>query len=209
VSDPARPVPYVGHVQMGMQGDYMTEDQRFAATRPDVLVYESPPLEEDLTVLGPIGVELHVATSGTDSDFVVKVVDVYPNDFPTPEWTGEGVRPANHVRMGGYQQLVRGEPFRGRFRRSLERPEPFAPNAPDVLRFDLPDVAHVFRRGHRVMVQVQSSWFPLTDRNPQTFVDIPRARPEDFRPATQRVFRSKDRPSAIVFRVEVPTVAGR
>lgn len=209
VSDPARPVPYVGHVQMGMQGDYMTEDQRFAATRPDVLAYETPPLEEDLAVLGPIGVELHVATSGTDSDFVVKVIDVYPPDFPTPEWKGEGPRPANHVRMGGYQQLVRGEPFRGKFRRSFERPEPFTPDVPDVLRFELPDVAHVFRRGHRVMVQVQSSWFPLTDRNPQTFLDIPRARPEDFRPATQRVFRSKERPSSIVFRVEAPGAAAR
>ena len=127
VSDPNRPVPYVGHVQMGMQRDYMTEDQRFAATRPDVLVYQTPPLDEDLTVLGPIGVDLHVSTSGTDSDFVVKVIDVYPDDFPTPEWKGPAPEPANRVRMGGYQQLVRGEPFRGKFRKSFEKPEPFVP----------------------------------------------------------------------------------
>jgi putative CocE/NonD family hydrolase len=202
VSDPSRPVPYVGHVQMGMQGDYMTEDQRFAATRPDVLVYRTAPLEEDLTVLGPIAVSLHVSTSGTDADFVVKVIDVYPGDYPTPEWTGPQPRPANHVRMGGYQQLVRGEPFRGRFRRSFEKPEPFVPNQPDEIRFELGDVAHTFRRGHRLMVQVQSSWFPLTDRNPQTFVDIPRARPEDFRAARQRVFRSAERPSSITVLVE-------
>jgi hypothetical protein len=202
VSDPMRPVPYVGHVQMGMQGDYMTEDQRFAATRPDVLVYRSPVLEEDLTVLGPIQVTLHVATSGTDSDFVVKVIDVYPQDLPTPEWNGSGPRPANHVRMGGYQQLVRGEPFRGKFRRSFEKPEPFTPDVPDTIEFELGDVAHTFRRGHRVMVQVQSSWFPLTDRNPQTFVDIPRAAPGDFKPATQRVYRSAARASAVVLLVE-------
>jgi predicted acyl esterase len=106
--------------------------------------------------------------------------------------------------MGGYQQLVRGEPFRGKFRRSFEKPEPFAPNLPDLVSFDLGDVAHCFRRGHRVMVQIQSSWFPLVDRNPQTFVDIPRARPEDFKTATQRVYRSKARPSSITLPVDTP-----
>lgn len=201
LSDPNRPVPYVGHVQMGMQGDYMTEDQRFAARRPDVLVYASPVLDEDLIVLGPISVSLNVSTSGTDSDFVVKVIDVYPNDFPTPQWPGPQPPPANRVRMGGYQQLVRGEPFRGKFRKSLEKPVPFRPGEPDVIEFELGDVAHAFRRGHRVMVQVQSSWFPLIDRNPQTFVDIPRAKMEDFRMATQRVYRSKTRPSNITFSV--------
>jgi len=204
LSDPNHPVPYVGHVQMGMQGDYMTEDQRFAARRPDVLVYSTPVLEEDLTVLGPIRVSLQVSTSGTDSDFVVKVIDVYPGDFPTPEWTGPQPAPANRVRMGGYQQLVRGEPFRGKFRKSFEKPVPFKPGEPDAIEFELGDVAHTFRRGHRVMVQVQSSWFPLTDRNPQTFADIPRARAEDFRSATQRVYRSKARPSSITLPVEMP-----
>jgi hypothetical protein len=187
---------------MGMQGDYMTEDQRFAGKRPDVLVFQTDPLEEDLTILGPISVTLHVATSGTDSDFVVKVIDVYPTTFPQPEWQGPAPRPANYVRMGGYQQLVRGEPFRGKFRKSFEKPEPFVPNQPDVIEFEMPDVAHTFRVGHRLMVQVQSSWFPLTDRNPQTFTDIPRAKPEEFRPATQRVFRSKAWPSSITLLVE-------
>jgi putative CocE/NonD family hydrolase len=202
LSDPNRPVPYVGHVQMGMQADYMTEDQRFAATRPDVLVYMTPPLEHDLTVLGPIGVDLHVATSGTDSDFVVKVIDVFPGDYPTPEWKGAGPAPANRVRMGGYQQLVRGEPFRGKFRQGFEKPVPFVPNQPDRIRFNLPDVAHTFRSGHRLMVQVQSSWFPLTDRNPQVFTDIPKAKPEDFTIATQRVYRSQTRASAITLPAE-------
>ncbi|MBP7777352.1 MAG: CocE/NonD family hydrolase [Acidobacteria bacterium] len=204
LSDPNKPVPYVGHVQMGMQRDYMTEDQRFAATRPDVLVYQTPPLEADLTVLGPIGVDLHVSTSGTDSDFVVKVIDVFPADYPTPEWKGPQPEPANRVRMGGYQQLVRGEPFRGKFRQSFEAPVPFTPNQPDRIRFNLPDVAHTFRRGHRLMVQIQSSWFPLIDRNPQVFTDIPKARPEDFKAATQRVYRSTARASAITLNVEPP-----
>jgi hypothetical protein len=202
LSDPNKPVPYVGHVQMGMQRDYMTEDQRFAATRPDVLVYQTPPLENDLTVLGGIAVDLHVSTSGTDSDFVVKVIDVFPADYPTPEWKGPQPEPANRVRMAGYQQLVRGEPFRGKFRRSFETPVPFVPNQPDRIRFTLPDVAHTFRRGHRLMVQVQSSWFPLVDRNPQVFGDIPKTRPEDFTIATQRVYRSAARPSSITINVE-------
>lgn len=194
VSDPARPVPFVGYVAGGMTSDYMTEDQRFAARRPDVLVYASPALDADLTVAGPIAVDLLVSTSGTDSDFVVKVIDVYPGDYPQPEWpqaaAGQpGVpRPANYVRMGGYQQLVRGEPFRAKFRDGFEKPRPMAPGEPTTIRFELPDVYHVFRRGHRVMVQVQSSWFPLVDRNPQTFVEIPRATAADFRPATQRVY---------------------
>jgi len=204
LSDPNKPVPYVGHVQMGMQRDYMTEDQRFAATRPDVLVYQTSVLDDDLTVLGPIGVDLHVSTSGTDSDFVVKVIDVFPSDYPTPDWKGPQPEPANRVRMGGYQQLVRGEPFRGKFRQSFEKPVPFVPNQPDRIRFDLPDVAHTFRRGHRLMVQIQSSWFPLTDRNPQVFGDIPKTRPEDFQIATQRVYRSAARASAIMLRVERP-----
>jgi putative CocE/NonD family hydrolase len=202
VSDPDRPVPYVGYTQMGMQHDYMTEDQRFAARRPDVLVYATPVLEEDLTVLGPITVNLHVSTSGTDSDFVVKLIDVYPDDYPTPEWECPEPRPANHVRMGGYQQLVRGEPFRGKFRRSLSEPVPFVPGEPDLIAFEMPDIAHTFRGGHRLMIQIQSSWFPLVDRNPQTFVDIPHAEPEDFKKATQRVFRSAEKPSSITVLVE-------
>ena len=194
VSDPNRPVPYLAHVSLAVRGDYMTEDQRFAATRPDVLVFKTEPLEEDVTWTGPIGVELKVSTSGTDSDFVVKVIDVFPGDYPDfnspPPAPGAAppVEPANSIKMGGYQQLVRGEPFRGKYRKSIEKAEPFVPGQPDFIKFDLPDVAHTFRRGHRIMVQIQSSWFPLTDRNPQKFLDIPNARPADFVKATQRIY---------------------
>ena len=174
VSDPDNPVPVVGEPAIGMPRDYMASDQRFAATRPDVLVYKSAALTEDVTVRGPIGVDLRVSTSGTDADFVVKVIDEYPAGDPN----------------AGVQQLVRGEPFRGKFRKSVEAPAAFTPNVADTIRFDLPDVAHTFRKGHRIVVHVQSSWFPVFDRNPQTFTDIPSAKPEQFVKATQRVYRA-------------------
>lgn len=202
VSDPRHPVPYVGYIAGGMTSDYMTEDQRFAAQRPDVLVYQTAPLEQDTVVAGPIKVALHVSTTGTDADFVVKLVDVYPNDYPSPE-TAAG-RPVNprDVRMGGYQQLVRGEPFRGKYRHSFEKPEPFVPGEPAAIEYELPDVYHAFRRGHRIMVQVQSSWFPLVDRNPQVFMNIPAAAPQDFRTATARVYRSGNAASSITLMTE-------
>lgn len=195
VSDPDRPVPFVEEVAIGMSKEYMVADQRFAARRPDVLVYQTEPLEEDLTVAGPVTPRLHVSTSGTDSDWVVKLVDVYPDDHPLQP--GEREEGLSRSRMGGYQQLVRGEPFRGKFRRSFSRPEPFVPGQPDEVSFSMPDAFHTFRRGHRVMVQVQSTWFPLVDRNPQSFVDIRRAVETDFRKATQRVWRSAERASAV------------
>ena len=191
LADPNKPVPYIGHIGVGVRGDYMTEDQRFAATRPDVLVFKTPILEQDVTVMGPITVDLKVSTTGTDSDFVVKLIDVFPMDYPdynAPPGPAPLLPPANKIQMGGYQQLIRGEPFRGKFRQSFEKPIAFVPNQPDRITFQLPDVAHTFRAGHRIMVQVQSSWFPLTDRNPQTFTDIPNARPADFVKATQKVF---------------------
>ncbi len=189
VSDPARPVPYLNKIAIGMSPEYMVEDQRFAATRPDVLVYQSEALEEDLTLAGPIRVDLQVATSGTDADWIVKLIDVYPNDYPDPATNPAGLR------MGGYQQLVRGDVMRGKFRNSFEKPEPFSPGQPAPVRFTMQDVCHTFRSGHRLMVQVQSTWFPLVDRNPQTFVDIYTAKESDFRKATQRVYRSADRAS--------------
>ncbi len=189
VSDPAHPVPHTTRITTGYNAEYMVEDQRFAATRPDVLVYQTPILEEDLSMGGPIGVELHVSTTGTDSDFVVKLIDVYPGDHPDP------VPNPGNLRLGGYERLVRGEPFRGRFRKSFEHPEPFEPGRPATIRFTMPDILHTFRRGHRVMIQIQSSWFPLVDRNPQTFVDIPHAEASDFQAATERVYRSADAPS--------------
>ncbi|MBE0528182.1 MAG: CocE/NonD family hydrolase, partial [Thermoleophilia bacterium] len=200
VSDPERPVPYVNTIVRGMTSDYMTEDQRFAAQRPDVLVYRTEPLAEDLIVAGPIAVRLSVSTTGTDADFVVKLIDVYPDSYPTPEPAkNEGVRP---VPMGGYQQLVRGEPFRGKYRNSSEHPEPFVPGAPTTISFEMPDVYHAFRKGHSIMVHIQSSWFPLVDRNPRRFMEIPKARKTDFQKATHRVYRSKDLPSTLTVLVE-------
>ena len=192
LSDPNKPVPYIGPVTTGVRFDYMTEDQRFAATRPDVLVYRSEPLERDLTLMGPITCDLKVSTTGTDSDFDVKVIDVYPGDYPDYDAPATPVparlQPAATIRFGGYQQLVRGEPFRGKFRKSFEKPIPFEPGKPDRITFNLPDVAHTFRTGHRVMIQIQSSWFPLTDRNPQKFLEIPNALATDFVKATERVY---------------------
>jgi putative CocE/NonD family hydrolase len=201
VSDPSKPVPYVAYTASGMTRDYMTEDQRFASRRTDVLVYRTPPLDDDLIVAGPVKVQLHVSTTGTDADFVVKLVDVYPDDFPTPAPAPNEPARSDAVKMGGYEQLVRGEPFRGKYRRSFEKPEPFVPGEPAAIAFELPDVYHAFRRGHRLMVQVQSSWFPLVDRNPQVFMDIPKAKPADFKKATQRVYRSGSLASSITVMV--------
>jgi putative CocE/NonD family hydrolase len=191
VSDPAKPVPFTAGTAGGMTREHMVDDQRFAATRPDVLVYQTEPLEQDLTVAGPITPSLIVSTTGTDADWVVKLIDVYPDSFPDPQPNPAGVR------MAGYQQLVRGECMRGKFRISYETPEPFEPGKPAVVEYVMPDVLHTFRKGHRIMVQIQSSWFPLVDRNPQVFTDIYSARLSDFRKATQRVHRSKSAPSLV------------
>jgi putative CocE/NonD family hydrolase len=195
VSDPARPVPYIDKTVIGMVREYKTADQRFAAQRPDVLVYQTPVLERDLTVAGPVEVELYVSTTGTDSDWVVKLIDVYPDDLPDPDPNPTGVR------MGGYQQLVRGDVMRGKFRNSFEKPEPFEPGKVTKVKFTLPDTLHTFRPGHRLMVQVQSSWFPLVDRNPQTFVDIYAASASDFKRQTHRVHRGVEHPSRVTLRV--------
>ena len=195
VSDPAKPVPYSMEPSTTYPRSYPLEDQRFAAARPDVLVYETEPLEEDLTFAGPLKTSLHVSTTGTDADWIVKLIDVYPGDFPNPE-----PNPAN-AKLGGYQQLVRGDVFRGKFRASFQKPEPFKPGEITKIEFTMPDVCHTFRRGHRAMVQVQSSWFPLVDRNPQTFVNIPTARQEDFRKATQRIYRTAKAPSGLEVQV--------
>jgi putative CocE/NonD family hydrolase len=173
----------------------MIADQRFATQRSDVLVYRSDELEEDVTIAGPVEVDLFVSTSGTDSDWVVKLIDVYPDDYPDPKQNPK------EVRMGGYEQLVRGDVMRGKFRNSLERPEPFEPGQPTRVRFTMPDTYHSFRAGHRIMVHVQSSWFPLVDRNPQQFLDIYHAQESDYQKATQRVYRSTDRPSRLEVRV--------
>lgn len=203
VSDPAKPVPFVNYTAMQVPQEYMVSDQRFASRRPDVLVYETPVLQEDVTIVGPVSPKLFVSTSGTDSDWDVKLIDVYPEDYPDSKLAPEEDR-SNRTDVGppsftmpGYEQLIRGEPFRGKFRHSFEKPEPFTPGKVEQVDFTMQDVNHTFRRGHRIMVQIQSSWFPLTDRNPQTFVNIPDAKPSDFVKATERVYHSKADPSGI------------
>ena len=209
LSDPAKPVPFINYFATEVPQEYMVSDQRFASSRTDVLVYETPELQEDVTIVGPVSPKLFVSTSGTDSDWDVKLIDVYPADFPNSkldEKKQEDRRSRTDVgipafAMGGYQQLVRGEPFRGKFRHSFEKPEAFTPGKLEQIDFTMPDVNHTFRRGHRIMVQVQSSWFPLTDRNPQTFVNIPYAKPSDFVKATERVYHGKAQASGIVVEV--------
>jgi putative CocE/NonD family hydrolase len=200
VADPHKPVPYIGYPATGVPQEYMVSDQRFAATRPDVLVYQTEVLDQDVTIAGPVRPTLFVSTTGTDADWVVKLIDVYPQEYPKAEeeraGRGRDVPPPS-LALGGYQQLVRGNPLRGKFRNSFEKPEPFTPGKVETVSYHLGDVNHTFRRGHRIMVQVQSSWFPLVDLNPQTFTDIPKARPEDFRKATQRVYHAPGTPSGL------------
>jgi putative CocE/NonD family hydrolase len=199
VSDPAHPVPFINYMATSVPQRYMTDDQRFASRRTDVLTYETDPLEEDITIAGPVSPKLQIASSGTDSDFVVKLMDVYPDDYPDPQPVEAGKRVIDAVplRMGGYQQLLRGEPMRAKFRKSWDKPEPLEPGKITELNFTMPDLNHTFRKGHRIMVQIQSSWFPLTDRNPQTFTDIPNAKSEDFKPATEQVFHRKSAASGV------------
>ena len=200
MSDPNHPVPFVGYTTDTVPQRYMVDDQRFASYRSDVLVYQTEPLEEDVTIAGPISPKLRIASSATDSDFDVKLIDVYPENYPDPDGTSQGnkrVLDAPPLHMGGYQQLLRGEPFRAKFRSSWEKPEALTPGKETEINFTMPDLFHTFRRGHRIMVQVESSWFPLTDRNPQTFTDIPNARPEEFQKATEQVFRQKDAASGV------------
>lgn len=190
VSDPARPVPYIAEISNDRGREYMTDDQRFAWQRPDVLSY-SLPVTEAVTIAGPVTADLYVTTTGTDADFIVKVIDVYPDsakDDPSN---------APHIKMSGYQMLVRGEVMRARYRNSFSAPEALRPGTVERVRFTIPDVNHTFLPGHSMMVQVQSSWFPLVDRNPQTFVNIYTAQESDFRKATIILHRSSQYPSAV------------
>lgn len=216
VSDPGKPVPFVNYVAQNVPQEYMVSDQRFAASRTDVLTYTTGVLQEDVTFAGPLNPHLFVSTTGTDSDWDVKLIDVYPVDYPQSKFDEprpeERDRPRTDVgppvfTMGEYQQLVRGEPFRGKFRHSFEKPEPFTPGKLEEVAFSMQDVNHTFRRGHRIMVQVQSSWFPLTDRNPQTFMNIADAKPSDFVKATQRVYHGQAQASGIAVLV-LPPAAG-
>jgi uncharacterized protein len=214
VSDPSKPVPFMGDVpppgQQLMNRVYMTADQRFAARRPDVLVYETQPLTEDVTVAGPVTPKLFVSTSGTDSDWVVKLIDVYPPMDPQQKMPKSGLHVSNSsagvtpdVDLGGYELLVRGEPLRGKFRNGWDKPEPFVPGRITKVTYTESGVYHTFRKGHRIMVQIQSSMFPLADLNPQTFVNIPTATPQDFRKATEHVYRGGDTSSGVVIQTVI------
>ena len=199
VSDPARPVPYrprpieATYDPRGSGwGTWLVGDQRFAHLRPDVLSWETEPLAEDVTITGRLTAKLFASTTGTDSDWVVKLIDVYPEGYPA------------EPSMGGYQLMIANDVFRGRFRKSFERPEALVPGEVAEFTIDLHTADHRFLKGHRIMVQVQSTWFPLIDRNPQTFVEnIFQAKASDYRPATQRVYRSKDHATCIVLPVRV------
>ncbi len=186
-SDPAKPVPYTEDVHNGRTIAYMTDDQRFAARRPDVLVFETGILTDDITVAGPIIADLMVSISTTDIDFVVKLIDVFPDDF---KYTNASENP---YPMSAYQMLVRGEVMRGKFRNSLEKPEAFVPGKKTQVKYALPDVAHVFKKGHKIMVQIQSSWFPLVDRNPQKFTDIYHAKAADFQKSDVKVYHEQSK----------------
>jgi len=181
VSDPAKPVPYTEKVHSRRTREYMDDDQRFAARRTDVLTYDTGILTDDMTVAGPVIADLMVSLSNTDADFIVKLIDVFPDNTP--------VDPATRYPMGGYQMLVRAEIMRGRFRNSFEKPEPFTPGKPTQVKYTLPDVAHTFKKGHKLMIQIQSTWFPLTDRNPQKYVEnINKAKDADFVKETIKVY---------------------
>lgn len=195
ISDPDKPVPFSAEIRTSQGHLWMVEDQRFVARRPDVLVYQSDILTEDITIAGPIIASLYVSTTGTDADWIVKLIDVYPGDAPDN-------KPNPHnVRMGDFQMLLAGEVFRSKYRNSFEKPEPMVPNKVTKIEYDLRDKCHCFRKGHRIMVQVQSTWFPVIDRNPQKFVDIYHAQESDFQKATHRVYRSEKFASHLKLRV--------
>lgn len=198
ISNPSKPVPYIDGVIGDRTKEYMTDDQRFAAQRPDVLVYESEVLTNDLTVTGTLLADLKTSISTTDADFIVKLIDVFPSNFSYDTLTkGNG----KNYEMGGYQMLVRGEVMRGKYRKSFEKPEAFSPNKIESVSFELPDIAHTFKKGHKVMVQIQSSWFPLVDRNPQVFTDIYHCEDKVFVKSEIKIHHSGENLSRIVLPV--------
>ena len=195
LSDPMHPVPYRKRpisptYPGGGWPTWLVEDQRFVDNRPDVFTWQTQPLEQDLKIAGDIPAEIYASTTGSDSDWAVKLIDVYPESYP------------ESPQLAGYELMVASEIFRGRFRKSFERPEPLTPNEVDAYRIDLHTNDHAFLKGHRIMVQIQSSWFPLYDRNPQSFVsNIFNAKAEDFQTATQKIYRSKERASHVLLPV--------
>lgn len=200
ISDPAHPIPYTEDVHFDRTRKYMSDDQRFASRRPDVLTFSSDALMEDLTLSGPLVADLMVSISTTDADFVVKLIDVFPDEFKYNEKEA-GKGNGQQYAMGGYQMLVRGEIMRGKFRNSFEKPEAFVPNQITNVKYTLPDVAHTFKKGHKLMIQIQSSWFPLFDRNPQTFTDIYNCTDADFQKSTIRIYHDAANQSRIILPV--------
>lgn len=195
ISDPSKPVPYDDGIHLARTQEYMRNDQRFASRRPDVMVYQTDILEGDIVLAGAVIADLIVSTTGTDADWIVKLIDVYPDDYSDQP---DAIVTCN---LGGYQMLIRAEVMRGKFRNSYEKPEPFVPGMPTQVKYALPDVAHCFKKGHRIMIQVQSSWFPLVDLNPQKFIDIYNADEKDFRKATHRIYHDKTNISSITINV--------
>ncbi|MES1217109.1 MAG: CocE/NonD family hydrolase [Bacteroidota bacterium] len=193
ISDPNNPVPYTNGIYSRRNNEYLVEDQRFATKRPDVISFKTEILTEDVTLTGRIQANLFVSTTGTDADFIVKLIDVLPDNEPK--------QLSATVQMAGYQRMVRAEVFRGKFRNSYEKPEPFIPGKIEKVSFDLNEVAHTFKKGHRIMVQVQSSWFPIIDLNPQKFMKIPSANKSDFQKATIRIYHDAVNSSNIVLPV--------
>jgi uncharacterized protein len=199
-SNPNKPVPYTEDVGTDRTREYMTDDQRFASRRTDVVSFMGDVLTEDLTLAGAVTADLQVAISSTDADFIVKIIDVFPNGF-SYDTTVFGYGNGSDYLMDGYQMLVRGEVMRGRFRNSFEKPEPFKPGIVTQVKFNLPDVAHTFQKGHRLMIQIQSTWFPLVDRNPQQFVDIYQCSDNDFIPCNIQIYHDESRASKVVLPV--------
>jgi uncharacterized protein len=192
ISDPHKPVPFTEDIAFGMTKEYMTDDQRFAARRPDVLVYETEILNEDIVFCGPLIAHLKVSTTGSDADWVVKLIDVYPQEIRDNPTTRTGKK------MSEYQQMVRSEVLRGRYRKSYEKPVPFQPGKTAEVNLELQDVLHCFKKGHKIMVHIQSTWFPLVDLNPQKYVNnIYKAKSEDFIKATHRVYHQLKKESFI------------
>ena len=200
ISDPSKPVPFTEDVLEGRSREYMTDDQRFASRRTDVITFKTGVIEKDLTLAGTVIADLKVAISTTDADFVVKVIDVFPDGF-VYDTLVYGNGNDNDYLMDGYEMLVRGEIMRGRYRNSFEKPEAFEPNKVTTVKFELPDVAHTFKKGHRLMIQVQSSWFPLADRNPQQFVDIYHCEDKDFIKSEIKLFHDATNASSIILPV--------
>lgn len=197
ISDPNKPVPYTEDVGFDRTREYMTDDQRFAARRSDVLVFETETLKEDITLGGTVTADLFVSITSTDADFVVKVIDVFPDKFAYDTSFCCAPKGKDYL-MDNYQMLVRGEIMRGKFRNSFEKPEAFFPNEITKVKFELPDVAHTFKKGHKLMIQIQSSWFPLADRNPQTFTDIYHCDEKDFVKSEITIYHQKQHNSNII-----------